>query len=127
MRLIVDVDGTLTRDDAEVDYSDRLPRQDVIDRVNQLHSRGVTIVIYSARNMRTYKGNLGQINKFTMPVLASWLARHGVSYDEIYMGKPWCGFDGFYVHSRSIRPNRFVTMPIEELELLLGLALDDGE
>lgn len=121
MRLIVDVDGTLTHDDARVEYGERHPRTDVIERVNALHARGVTVVIYSARNMRTFQGNLGLINKHTLPVLMDWLERHGVRYDEIYMGKPWCGHEGFYVQSRSIRPDRFVNLPLRELETILGL------
>ena len=128
MRLIVDVDGTLTRDNPDLDYADREPRADVINRVNLLHERGVSVVIYSARNMRTHKGNLGRINKHTLPTLITWLDRHGVKYDEIYMGKPWCGHDGFYVESRSMRPDRFVNLSLPELESLLEVAnTDDTE
>ena len=126
MRLIVDVDGTLTYDDANLDYLERRPRTDVIKRINALYARGISVVIYSARNMRTHNGNLGRINKHTLPKLINWLERHGVQYDEIYMGKPWCGTEGFYVQSRSMRPDRFVTLPFEELESLLGLASTDG-
>jgi len=118
-RLIVDVDGTLTLDDASVDYSRRLPRRDVIARVNALHARGVQIVIYSARNMRTHNGNIGLINKHTLPVLMNWLERHGVMYDEIQMGKPWCGDNGFYVRSRSMRPSLFLSLSLQEIETML--------
>ena len=117
--LIVDVDGTLTQDDPNLSYSDRLPRLDVIARVNELHRRGVQIVIYSARNMRTHQGNLGLINLHTLPVLLSWLERHGVCYHEIHMGKPWCGTEGFYVRSKGIRPECFLELPIEEIEEML--------
>ena len=121
MRIILDVDGTLTVDDPSVDYADRLPRRDVIERVNHLHRRGATIVIYSARNMRTYRGSVGRINKHTLPVLLDWLERHAVSFDEIHMGKPWCGNEGFYVCERSMRPSRFLALPIAELEQRLGI------
>ena len=127
MRLIVDVDGTLTHDDSSVPYSQRLPRTDVIARVNALHARGARIVIYSARNMRTYKGNVGLINKNTLPILMDWLERHGVCYDEIHMGKPWCGTDGFYIQSRSLRPKSFVALPVEAIAAMLGLGSAEGE
>jgi capsule biosynthesis phosphatase len=117
--LIVDVDGTLTHDDTECSYSERLPRTDVIERVNYLHQRGVRIVIWSARNMRSFNDNLGLINLHTLPVLMEWLQRHKVCFDEIYMGKPWCGTDGFYVRTNGIRPDRFITTPIDELEDLV--------
>ena len=126
MRLIVDVDGTLTHDDSSVPYSERLPRSDVIAQVNALHARGARVVIYSARNMRTHKGNVGLINKHTLPVLMKWLERHGVRYDEIHMGKPWCGTDGFYIQSRSLRPDSFVTLAVEEIASMLGLESDEG-
>jgi capsule biosynthesis phosphatase len=126
MRLIVDVDGTLTYDNADLDYRDREPRIDVIERINLLHQRGVSIVIYSARNMRTHEGSLGRINKYTLPKLLDWLDRHEVQYDEIYMGKPWCGHDGFYVESRSMRPDRFVALPLQDLELILGITSTDN-
>jgi capsule biosynthesis phosphatase len=93
---------------------------DVIDRVNALHAAGVRIIVYSARNMRTYAGNVGLINKHTLPVLISWLAKHGVRYDEIHMGKPWCGLEGFYVKARSLRPSRFVDLPLDTLQRLIA-------
>ncbi len=45
--------------------------------------------------MRTYEGNVGKINVNTLPIIIDWLERHNVPYDEIYVGKPWCGHDGF--------------------------------
>lgn len=125
--LIVDVDGTLCIDDTNLPYGERVPRRDVIDRVNHLHARGVRIVIWSARNMRTYGSNLGLINLHTLPVLLAWLDRHSVCYDELHMGKPWCGTEGFYVRSNSIRPAQFVSLTMKELdELLLSCAQDGG-
>jgi hypothetical protein len=42
------------------------------------------------------------------------------------MGKPWCGADGFYIQSRSLRPDSFVTLPFEEIETMLGLESGEG-
>lgn len=120
MKLIVDVDGTLTHDAPGVDYAQKPPRLDVIEKVNALHLRGVRIALYSARNMRTHKGNLGLINKHTLPIMLEWLDRHGVRYDEIHMGKPWCGTDGFYIHSKSLRPDRFLDMSLIEIERMIA-------
>lgn len=115
MRLIVDVDGTLTIDNPDASYSERRPRRQVIQKLNELYDRGVEIVLYSARNMRTYKENVGRINKHTLPVLLEWLTENGVKFHEIHMGKPWCGFEGFYVQQRSMRPARFIDLPVEEI------------
>lgn len=115
MRLIVDVDGTLTIDEPAVSYADRKPRLAVIRKVNALYEKGVEIILYSARNMRTHEENLGKINKYTLPVLLQWLDRHSVKFHEIHMGKPWCGFEGFYVQQRSLRPRRFLDDSIDQL------------
>lgn len=115
MRLLVDVDGTLTIDEPDISYASRRPRSDVIDKINALHERGVEVILYSARNMRSYKGNLGKINKHTLPVLLSWLDRNHVRFNEIHVGKPWCGIDGFYVQQRSMRPSDFLKTPLESI------------
>ena len=116
--MIVDVDGTIAEDDSTRLYADRRPIMNVITRINYLHSRGVKIIIYSARNMRTYKENLGLINLNTLPVLVKWLDSNGVCYDELHLGKPWCG-NGFYVRKNGIRPETFLNLPIEDIERML--------
>ncbi len=70
--------------------------------------------------MRTYEGNIGKINIHTLPGILEWLDKHEVPYDEVVVGKPWCGFDGFYVDDKSIRPSEFATMSYEEIKLLLA-------
>lgn len=76
---------------------------------------GFSIVINTARNMRTYEGNVGKINANTLPIIIEWLNKHEVPYDEIYTGKPWCGFEGFYVDDKAIRPAEFIKYSYEEL------------
>lgn len=116
LRLIVDLDGTLTVDDGEIPYAEKKPRTDVITKVNALHARGATVIIHSARNMRSYGGNIGMINKHTLPIVLAWLDRNGVCFDEVHMGKPWCGEHGFYVHSRSLRPDAFAALSVDDIE-----------
>lgn len=65
--------------------------------------------------MRTYEGNVGKINVNTLPVLIEWLNKNNIPYDEIYMGKPWCGTEGFYVDDKAIRPDEFVKLSYEEI------------
>lgn len=76
--------------------------------------------------MQTYKGNLGSINKTRLPVLMDQVENHGVLYDVILMGKPWCGNDGLYVQSRSVRPDGFVNFSVDNILGMLGLNSDDG-
>jgi capsule biosynthesis phosphatase len=117
-KLIVDLDGTITTANTS-DYRNVKPNLDVIEKLKQYKSKGFNIVISTARNMRTYEGNVGKINIHTLPIITEWLERHGVPYDEVLVGKPWCGHEGFYIDDRAIRPSEFARLNIEEIYELL--------
>jgi capsule biosynthesis phosphatase len=119
-RLIVDMDGTITRDDPSLGYAEKEPDLDLVAQMRRYRDMGFTIVIYSARNMKTYANSLGMINAHTLPVMIEWLNRHDVPYDEIHVGKPWCGTEGFYVDDRAVRPSEFLSMSLEELYALIA-------
>ncbi|CAK2409402.1 Capsule biosynthesis phosphatase [Vibrio crassostreae] len=118
-RLIVDLDGTLTEANTN-NYREVLPNIDVIEKLRKYKENGFEIVIATARNMRTYDGNVGKINIHTLPIIIEWLEAHSVPYDEVIVGKPWCGKEGFYIDDRSIRPSEFTTLTIEEINTLLN-------
>jgi capsule biosynthesis phosphatase len=50
----------------------------------------------------------------------AWLDRLAIPYDEIIVGKPWCGFEGFYVDDKAVRPDEFATLEPEEIKTLLA-------
>ena len=118
-RIVFDLDGTLTVDTEGVPYSEKLPDPEVVELVRAYRRQGFEIVINTARNMRTFAGNLGKINSSTLPVIIAWLENHDIPYDEIYVGKPWCGDQGFYVDDKAIRPNEFKTLTYEQICKLL--------
>jgi len=117
-KLIVDLDGTITKGDTP-DYRNVSPNLDVIDRLRFYKELGYEVIIQTARNMRTFEGNVGKINIHTLPIVTEWLDRHDVPYDEIHVGKPWCGFEGFYIDDRAIRPSEFTRLTPEEIEALI--------
>ena len=117
-KLIVDLDGTLTQADT-CDYKNVKPYQDVIDKLHEYQNNGFEIVISTARNMRTFEGNIGKINIYTLPIIIEWLNKHNVPYDEIIVGKPWCGHDGFYIDDRAIRPSEFKSLSLNEINTLI--------
>lgn len=117
-RLIVDLDGTLTQADS-ADYMSVSPRLDVIKKLCEYKSIGFEIVIATARNMRTFEGNIGKINIHTLPTITAWLDLHKIPYDEIIVGKPWCGSEGFYIDDRAIRPSEFAQSTKKEIESIL--------
>ena len=119
-RLVFDLDGTLTHDDKAVGYAERAPNLAVVEKLRAYHAEGFEIVICSARNMQTYAGQVGKINANTLPVILDWLARHDIPYDELHVGKPWCGEDGFYVDDKAVRPSEFLTLGHDEIRALLA-------
>ena len=122
-RLIMDLDNTITLTE-NGDYKNAKPIVSVIEKLKEYKAQGFEIIISSSRNMRTYEGNVGKINVNTLPIIIDWLERHNVPYDEIYVGKPWCGHDGFYVDDRAVRPDEFASMSYDKIRKLTKM---DGE
>ena len=91
----------------------------MIERLRSYREQGFAISIYTSRNVNSFGGNVGRINAHTLPIIIDWLARHDVPYDEIHVGKPWCGEEGFYVDDRAIRPSEFLKYSREEIDRLL--------
>ena len=123
-RLVFDLDGTLTHDEPNVPYPDKRPRLDIVELLRRYKADGFTIVIASSRNMRTHANSIGLINAKTLPVIFDWLARHDIPYDEIHVGKPWCGNDGFYVDDKAVRPSELKSMSYDEIRALLDRERD---
>jgi capsule biosynthesis phosphatase len=119
-RLVIDLDGTITKDDASRQYNEKEPDIKVIDQMRAYREMGFEIIICTARNMATFGNSVGKINAHTLPVIIEWLNCHNVPYDEIHVGKPWCGHDGFYVDDRAIRPSEFVSLKLDEIHELIA-------
>jgi capsule biosynthesis phosphatase len=119
-KIVIDLDGTLTIDPSPEGYPDKRPDPDVVAALKDYKARGFEIAIFTSRNMRTFAGSVGKINAFTLPAIVAWLDKHGVPYDEIHVGKPWCEHGGFYVDDKAIRPSEFKTLSYEEIIALLG-------
>ncbi|WP_375460388.1 hypothetical protein [uncultured Enterovirga sp.] len=126
-RLIVDLDHTLCMPEGDQDqaqdpslrYRHAKPATEVIRQLRHYRSLGFEIVIHTSRNMRTFAGDVAAIRQHTLPIVLDWLAEHDVPYDEIVVGKPWCGFEGFYIDDRAIRPSEFVTLSYDEIVSLI--------
>lgn len=114
--LIVDVDGTICPIKGSGErYEDLVPYLDVVGRLRRCHEEGARIVLFTSRNMNSYGGSIGLINKNTARILLAWLDKWDIPYDEIIYGKPWPGKKGFYVDDRSVRPDEFLGNTLEEL------------
>ena len=118
-RLVMDLDGTLTLGDSK-DYRKVSPNPEAVAQVRAYKARGFEIVLATARNMRTHENNVGKITARTVPIIIEWLETHEIPYDEIFVGKPWCGHDGFYVDDKAVRPDEFASMSYEEIQALIS-------
>lgn len=114
---VFDIDGTLCpikkKDER---YEDLVPYPEMIERLKYYHENGAKIILYTSRNMNSYEGNTGLINKYTAPILLTWLEKWEIPYDEIVFGKVWPGHKGFYVDDRTVRPDEFLKKTPEELD-----------
>lgn len=117
-KLIVDMDDTITVTE-KGDYVHSKPIQETIELLKKYKAEGFQIVIHSSRQMRTYEGQVGKINVHTLPNIINWLKDYDVPFDEVIIGKPWCGFTGFYIDDKSIRPSEFHKMSLSEIEQML--------
>ncbi|MGE4350808.1 MAG: capsular biosynthesis protein [Bdellovibrionales bacterium] len=121
-RLVMDLDHTLTTEPEgdDKDYASMPVNEAVAEKVRAYKKMGYQIIIYSSRNMRTYQGSVGHINAHTLPIIHAWLVKNDIPFDEIHVGKPWCGHEGFYVDDKAIRPDEFLSLSDDEIQRLVG-------
>lgn len=112
--IVIDVDGTICKNE-KLPYTMKKPNFDVIKKLQDYQKKGYYIIIETSRNMRTHKKNIGLINAHTLPTLTKWLNEHNVPYDEIHIGKPWQGKEGFRVDDSTIRPDEFINLSEKEI------------
>ena len=81
------------------DYTSVEPIQKNINIVKYLKSLGHTIIIYTARRMKTHNGNIGKIISDIGKITLESLDKFNIPYDEIYFGKP---FADYYIDDLSL-------------------------
>lgn len=107
-RYVMDLDGTLTVEDKTADYAHKPLNKAVAEGVKQAATQGYAIDIFTARNMRTFAGDLEKINAITKPIVDAWLKQYKIPHENLIMGKPWCGEDGFYVDDKNLSLEEFI-------------------
>ncbi len=116
---VFDIDGTLCPiKKKDEKYEDLVPYAEMVKKLKYYKDNGAKIVLYTSRNMNSYNGNIGLINKNTAAILSEWLKKWEIPYDEIVYGKVWPGHKGFYVDDRTVRPDEFLKYTPDQLEEL---------
>ena len=105
--LVVDIDKTICESPKSKDYSKCEPIEPVCEKLREENNKGTYIILYTSRNVRTFKGNIGLINKHTNVVLAEWLKNNNIPYDEIYFNKPWGFGDLNYIDDKFLSIEEF--------------------
>lgn len=117
--VVVDLDLTLAGPAIDRDYANCPVITETAHALRRMHADGWRVVIFSARGMRTYGGDLEAIGANVLPVVNAWLTQHDIPHDEVRLGKPWPGPDGFYVDDRAIRPSEFASLTTDQITSLL--------
>lgn len=92
-RFCFDLDNTLVSyPKIKNDYSSVEPIQRNIDFCNFLKENGHTIIIYTARRMRTHNGNIDAVISDIGKITIESLNKFNIQYDEIIFGKPYAHF-----------------------------------
>ncbi len=107
--LVVDIDKTICESPLKKDYSKCNPIEPVCLKLREENNKGTYIILYTSRNVRTFKGNIGLINKYTSVVLFEWLKNNNIPYDEIYFNKPWGFGDLNYIDDKFLSIEEFKT------------------
>ncbi len=91
-RIGFDLDKTIAKPKGPTqNYDDVEPMEGAVKALKALKKQGWYIVICTARNMRTYQHNIGQVNAKQTPLIVNWLNRWGIPFDEIWV-KPHVEF-----------------------------------
>lgn len=115
-RICFDLDNTLvTYPKIKNDYSSCEPILKNIKMVQYLKKIGWTIIIYTARRMRTHNGNVGKIIQDVGEITINSLKKFNIPYDELHFGKPYAHF---YVDDLAINA-------YSDLEKELGFYIKD--
>ena len=102
LRICFDFDNTLVSyPTVKGEYSTVKPITKNIKFLRLLKNLGHTIIIYTARRMKTHGGNVGKVVADISQVTLDTLSKFNIPYDEIYFGKPYANF---YIDDLAVNP-----------------------
>lgn len=99
-RICFDVDGVIADHAGDLPYVDRQPYPWVAQKIRDLKEAGHVIIFCTARYMRLFDGDQESAAHAGRYQLIRWLEKHGIPYDEIYLGKPSADL---YVDDKAVR------------------------
>jgi len=119
---IVDIDDTILttpkNEKGKFIYDESQPIISTIKKLQELKVAGHKIILFTARGMRTFGGDVDKIKDEHENRLIKWMADHKVPYDEMIFGKPW-GSNPIYVDNRNLSLKSFLNASVEDFERLI--------
>jgi len=99
---VFDLDGTICTQEKMGTYQDALPIEKIVEKIRVLWCLGDYIIIFTARGMNTFSGNILAIERNMRPITEKWLRDHDVPYHELIFGKPAADV---YVDDKGCKPH----------------------
>lgn len=85
-----DLDGVICQFKTKSEtYADVQPFPEAVQLLQSLKNEGHTIILYTARHMKTCNGNTGKILAKQGKILFDWLAKYSIPCDELWWSKPY--------------------------------------
>lgn len=101
MRICLDLDGVVCElKQPGQSYAEVAPLPGAVEKIRALREAGHTIILQTARHMKTCQGNPGLVLARQGKVTLDWLEKHQVPFDEIHFGKPWAHI---YIDDNALR------------------------
>ncbi len=85
------------------DYKKSIPKNKIINLINQLKKNGHTIKIFTSRYMGRNNENSKLVKKKYTAVVRKQLKKWGVNFNELILGKP--SFD-LFIDDKTLNPDK---------------------
>lgn len=102
LRICFDLDNTLvTYPTVPDDYTSVKPIPNMIALLQKMKKEGHTIIIHTARRMKTHNNNVGKVIQDIAATTMNTLAQFEIPYDELIFGKPYADM---YIDDKAMNP-----------------------
>lgn len=101
---VIDIDDTIsiTRNR---DFDNSEPIQEVIDKINELYDKGVYIILFTARGMKSQNNDGIKAELKYREITERWLKQNGVKYHELLFNKRNADY---YVDDKAMHIEEFI-------------------
>ena len=103
--IVIDLDDTLCYTENR-DFENSTPYKEVIEKVNELYSKGWKIVIFTARGGKSCKTLEEKENKYRK-ITEEWLSKNNVKYTELLFGKMNADY---YIDDKNLSIEEFINI-----------------